>query len=106
MKIYVGALSSDMTEKELKSLFQTYGHVTSVYILKESENGQFFFYGLVEMPVKKQALLAIESLDGKKQNGMTLSIHPARMGHRNRRRSGRAGGRRNNDPPDEKKSKK
>ncbi len=106
MKIYVGVLSSDMTEIKLKSLFQTYGHVTSAYILKESQNGQYLLYGLVEMPVKKQALSAIKSLEGIKLDGITLSIHPARMGSRNRRRSGRSGGRRTYDPPEEKKSKK
>ena len=101
MKIYVGMLSSEFTEKELQKLFREYGHVTSVYIWKSSENGNNQFYGLIEMPVKKQALSAIESLDGKKLKGLTLSVHPARYNTKNRRRTGRLGGRRNTDPPDE-----
>jgi len=101
MKIYVGVLLPETTEHELKLLFQPYGHVTSVFIRKENENGQTTLYGLVDMPVKKQALAAIESLDGQEINGYTLSVHPARMGRRNRRRLGRVGGRRNYDPSDE-----
>jgi len=103
MKIYVGTLSSEFTEKELQKLFREYGHVTSVYIWKSSENGNNQFYGLIEMPVKKQALSAIESLDGKKLKGLTLSVHPARYGSKNRRRTGRVGGRRSTDTPEEEK---
>jgi RNA recognition motif-containing protein len=103
MKIYVGTLSSEFTEERLQDLFREYGHVTSVYIWKSSENGDNFLYGLIEMPVKKQALSAIESLDGKKVMGLKLSVHPARYGYKNRRRSGRIGGRRKTDPPEENK---
>lgn len=103
MKIYVGTLSSEFTDKELQDLFREYGHVTSVYIWKSSENGNNQFYGLIEMPVKKQALSAIESLNGKKIKGFTLSVHPARYSPKNRRRTGRVGGRRSTDPPDEEK---
>jgi len=102
MKIYVGVLSSDFTEKELQLLFREFGHVTSVYIWKSSEDGDNHLYGLIEMPVKKQALSAIESLNGKKMKGITLSVHPARFGSKNRRRTGRPGGRRSSDPPEEK----
>lgn len=103
MKLYVGTLSSEFTEKELQNLFREYGHVTSVYIWKSGENGKNQFYGLIEMPVKKQALSAIESLDGIKLKGITLSVHPARFSNKNRRRTGRLGGRRSTDPPEKEK---
>jgi RNA recognition motif-containing protein len=103
MKIYVGTLSSDFSEDELQSIFREFGHVTSVYIWKSNENGDSYLYGLIEMPVKKQAMSAIDSLDGKKMKGRTLSVHPARFGSKSRRRSGRKGGRRSTDLPDEEK---
>ncbi|MCK5454738.1 MAG: RNA-binding protein [Calditrichia bacterium] len=101
MKIYVGTLSSNFSEKELQSIFGEFGHVTSVYIWKSNENGDNYLYGLIEMPVKKQALSAIESLNGKKMKGLKLSVHPARFGFKSRRRTGRAGGRRSTDPSEE-----
>jgi RNA recognition motif-containing protein len=101
MKIYIGTLSSDFSENELQSLFREFGHVTSVYIWKSNENGDNYLYGLIEMPVKKQALSAIETLNGKKIKGLKLSVHPARFGSQSRRRSGRRGGRRSTDLPEE-----
>lgn len=100
MKIFVGKLPMLTGEEELQKLFVQYGHVTSVYIRRESENGNNFYYGMVEMPVKKQALAAIKALNGKKYNGHLLIVHEARTGLKNRRHSGRGGGRRSYDPSD------
>jgi RNA recognition motif-containing protein len=101
MKIFVGRLSKAISEADLQNLFIKYGHITSVYIRKDSKNGNNLYYGLVEMPVKKQALAAIEGVNGIKINGVELHVHPARIGEKNRRHSGRAGGRREYDPSEE-----
>ena len=100
MKIYVGKLNSGIAEGDLKILFQPFGHVTSVYIWDENENGENFCYGIVDMPVKKQAQFAIASLDKMEFKGHVLSVHVARAGSKNRRKAGRLGGRRHNDLPD------
>jgi RNA recognition motif-containing protein len=103
MKIYVGKLSTEITEKELENLFKPYGHITSIYIRKDHNHGVDFRYGLIEMPVKKQALVAIEALNGRQENGTELSVHLARIGPKDRRRSERDGGRRSYDPLEEEK---
>ena len=102
MKIFAGKLPKDITEEDLRSTFEEYGHVTSVYIIRENKDGDDYLYGLIEMPVNKQANLAIESLDGKEMKGVKLSIHEARVGLKDRRRSGRGGGRRKDDSPEAK----
>jgi len=101
MKIFVGTLPKVMSEVDLQNLFSKYGHITSVYIRKDTEKGNDLYYGLVEMPVKKQALAAIKGINGIKINGMELQVHPARIGEKNRRHSGRCGGRREYDPSEE-----
>jgi RNA recognition motif-containing protein len=101
MKIFVGILPKTISEDDLQNLFVKYGHITSIYIRKDSEKGNNFYYGLVEMPVKKQALAAIKGVNGKKVDGCELKVHPARIGEKNRRHSGRSGGRRNYDPSEE-----
>ena len=100
MKIYAGKLNSSIHADDLKILFQPFGHVTSAYILNEEADGEHFSYGIIEMPVKKQALEAINSLDKVEFKGHTLSVHKARVGFTNRRKRGRPGGRRYYDPPE------
>ena len=106
MKIYVGKLNSEIGDDDLKILFQPFGHVTSVYIWTDNDNGENYNYGIIDMPVKKQAQLAIESLDKLEYKGHPLSVHKARLGYKNRRRSGRPGGRRWYDPPEPDEDKK
>jgi RNA recognition motif-containing protein len=101
MKIFVGELPKQFTEEDLKKEFEKFGHVTSVYILKENENGNEFNYGLVEMPVTKQAVEAIARLDGKKMKDVVVDVHQARIGSKDRRKSGRGGGRRKKDLPED-----
>jgi len=101
MKIFVGTWQKVISEVDLQDLFIKYGHITSVYIFKDTEQGNNIYYGLVEMPVKKQALAAIKGVNGTKINGMELQVHPARSGEKNRRHSGRCGGRRKHDPTEE-----
>ncbi len=103
MKIYVGKLTRETTETDLINLFKPYGHITSIYIRREQDNGTNFFYGLIEMPVKKQALAAVNALNGRTENGLELSVHFARLGPKNRRRSERSGGRRDYDSEEEEK---
>ncbi len=100
MKIYVGRFSREFTETDLKEMFKPFGHVTSVYLRRETTNNSVLYFGLVEMPVKKQAIEAITALDGTRTDGRVLSVHAARIGHKNRRRGGRKGGRRLDDPTD------
>lgn len=55
MNIYVGNLSHQVTEDELKKAFEAFGQVTSVSIIKDKFSGESRGFGFVEMPVKAGA---------------------------------------------------
>ena len=90
MNIYVGNLSSDVTEDELREQFQAFGGVTSVSIIKDKYCGQSRGFGFVEMPAKAEAEAAIAGLKGKTLKDRTLDVNEARP--RTDSRGGGAGG--------------
>ena len=51
MNIYVGNMSFDVTEADLRSAFEAFGSVTSVNIIKDQYSGQPRGFGFVEMPL-------------------------------------------------------
>jgi RNA recognition motif-containing protein len=78
MNIYVGNLSYETTEEELRSAFEQFGAVESVSIIKDKFSGQSKGFGFVEMPAKTEGQSAIEGLNGKERNGRTLKVNEAR----------------------------
>ena len=95
MNIYVGNLSYDVTEADLRAAFETFGVVASVSILKDQYSGQPRGFGFVEMPSATEARAAISGLHGKELMGRTLNVNEARPrdgGSRSERRSGGFGG--------------
>ena len=54
MNIYVGNLSYDMTEGELQQLFEEYGSVVSVNLIKDRDTGNLKGFGFVEMEDQSQ----------------------------------------------------
>ena len=78
MKIYVGNLSYELAEDELKAAFQAHGEVESVNIVVDRYTGRAKGFGFVEMPEKEQALAAIEALNGKELAGRTIVVNEAR----------------------------
>jgi RNA recognition motif-containing protein len=98
MNIYVGNLSPDVTEEELRKAFEAFGQVASVNIIKDRYSGQPRGFGFVEMPVKAEAQAAITGLTGKELKGQALSVNEARPrpegGGGGRRPGGGYGGRR------------
>jgi RNA recognition motif-containing protein len=99
MDIYVGNLSYETTEDELKTTFEQFGQVASVRIVKDKFSGDSKGYGFVEMASKEEAQAAIAGLDGKELNSRTLKINEARPreqggrgGSRDRRGGGGGGG--------------
>jgi RNA recognition motif-containing protein len=89
MNIYVGNLSPEVTEEELRKAFQAFGQVASVNIIKDRYSGQPRGFGFVEMPTKAEAQAAITGLTGKELKGQALSVNEARP-----RSEGGGGGRR------------
>jgi len=99
MNIYVGNLSFDVTEEDLKEAFSAFGQVESVKIIKDNYSGRSKGFGFVEMPDKNEAQSAIEGLQGKDMKGRAINVNEARPRTEGRRgggnrRGGRQGGRR------------
>ena len=76
MNIYVGNLSLEVTEDELRREFMSFGQVLSVTIMDDKCNygGEFRGYGFVEMPSKSEGEAAIISLKGKALNGQVIDV--------------------------------
>jgi RNA recognition motif-containing protein len=78
MNIYVGNLSSEVTEEELRQEFAAFGEVSSVNIIKDRHGGQSRGFGFVEMPSKTEAEAAIAGLKRKMLKERTMDVNEAR----------------------------
>ncbi len=78
MKIYVGNLSYEVTEDELKQEFMSFGEVTSVNIITDRDSGRTKGFGFVEMASKSEAEAAITGLNGKIIKERTVVVNEAR----------------------------
>ena len=76
MNIYVGNLSLDVTEAELRQAFAVFGQVASVSIMNDRYigSGQTRGYGFVEMPLNFQGEAAIAELNGKKLKERVIDV--------------------------------
>ena len=89
MNIYVGNLSRDVTDEELRKEFEAFGKVESVNVIKDKYSGQSRGFGFVEMPTRTEAQAAIAGLKGKVLRERTIDVSEARP----RTEGGRGGGR-------------
>ena len=78
MNIYVGNLSREVAEDELRQAFEAFGQVTSVNVIKDRYSGESRGFGFVEMATKSEAQAAINGLNGTSLGERTLSISEAR----------------------------
>jgi cold-inducible RNA-binding protein len=92
MKIYVGNLSYDVTEEDLRLALEPFGQVESVAIIKDKHTGQSKGFGFVEMAAKAEGQAAIEGLNGKELKGRTLNVNEARPRTESRGSGGGYGG--------------
>lgn len=109
MNIYVGNLSFDVTEADVRSAFEAFGKVEAVNIIKDRDSGRPKGFGFVEMPSGEEARKAIEAMNGKELKGRAMNVNEARpkpeggrggggrpggggQGDRGRRGSGSGGG--------------
>lgn len=84
MSIYVGNLSFEATEQDLQSLFQEFGKVTSVAIIKDKFTGRSRGFAFVEMSTPAETQAAITGLNGKEFKGRMLTVNEARPREENR----------------------
>ncbi len=78
MKIYVGNLSYQVTDEELRQEFAAYGAVTSVGVATDRYTNRPKGFGFVEMPTKSEAEAAIAGLNGKVLKEKTIIVNEAR----------------------------
>ena len=101
MNIYVGNLSHEVTEEDLRLAFEPFGQVESATIIKDKHSGQSKGFGFVEMASKAEGQSAIDGLNGKELKGKALNVNEARPrtesrgseGGYGRGRRGQGGGR-------------
>lgn len=78
MNIYVGNLSYDTSEEELRAAFAVYGDVTSARIAIDRDTGRARGFGFVEMSNPTEGQAAIAGLNGKDMQGRTVVVNEAR----------------------------
>ena len=92
MNIYVGNLSSEVTEEDLQQAFEAFGKVTSAKVINDKFTGVSRGFGFVEMHTKTEAKSAIEGLNDTELKGQTLNVNEARPRSEGQRGGGRGGG--------------
>ena len=86
MKIYVGNLSYETTEQDLRQEFDAFGKVSSINVITDKFNGQPKGFAFVEMSTISEGQSAITGLNGKTLNERTLVVNAARPHDDNRGR--------------------
>jgi RNA recognition motif-containing protein len=92
MKIFIGSLSYNVTEGDLRQTFEAFGQVASATVIKDEQSSRSKGFGFVEMPVQAEAQSAIEVLNGKALKGRTITVNEARSHADDRRDRDRGGG--------------
>ncbi|HAR62104.1 MAG: RNA-binding protein [Candidatus Margulisiibacteriota bacterium] len=92
MNIYVGNLSYETTDEDLKEAFEQYGAVTSATVIKDKFSGKSKGFGFVEMAEKADATAAIAAMNGKEIKGRTVRVNEAQPRDSQSRGGDRRGG--------------
>lgn len=78
MKIYVGNLSYQCTEEELRNLFGQHGEVEEVAVITDRDTGRPRGFAFVTMSNDNEARAAIEAVNGTEVSGRTLNVNEAK----------------------------
>ena len=76
--IFVGNLSFNTNEDELRQLFESYGQVDRVSIMTDRDTGRSRGFGFVEMASNEDGEKAITALNGSQVGGRTINVNEAR----------------------------
>lgn len=96
MNLYVGNLSFQTREEDLKTLFEQYGEVVSVKIITDRDTGRSKGFAFVEMSNKEDGLNAIQNLNDKEVSDRNIKVNEARKREDSGPRGGGGGGFRGN----------
>ena len=89
-KLYVGNLSFDITENDLRDMMAQHGPVNEVNVIMDKETGRARGFAFVTMNTAEAATAAIAALNGKDYQGRALTVNEARP--REERPAGGGGG--------------
>jgi RNA recognition motif-containing protein len=90
MNIFIGNLSRQVSDADLRQAFEAHGQVASANVIKDKFTGESRGFGFVEMPVQAEAQAAIAALNGKDLKGRALNVAEAKP--RTEGGGGRTGG--------------
>jgi RNA recognition motif-containing protein len=90
-KLYVGNLSFDITENELRDMISTHGPVNEINVIMDKATGQARGFAFVTMNTAEGAQAAIQALNGKDWKGRALTVNEARPREERPARSGAGG---------------
>jgi RNA recognition motif-containing protein len=77
-KLYAGNLSYDVTDSDLRAMFEAHGTVTSAQVIMDRDTGRSKGFGFVEMANDQEAQAAIAALNGQQSGGRSLTVNEAR----------------------------
>ena len=78
MNIYIGNMSFETTEDQLRQAFEAFGEVSTVNIVMDRESGRPRGFAFVEMSTESDANDAINGMNGKDLNGRELNVNHAK----------------------------
>jgi len=78
MNIYVGNLSWDVTDEDLRQAFAEFGQVEAARVVNDSFTGRSRGFGFVEMPEKTEGDAAIQALNNRELKGRAIKVNEAR----------------------------
>ncbi len=78
MNIYIGNMSFDTTEDQLRKAFEGYGEVSTVNIITDKNSGEPRGFAFVEMSAKDEAMAAISGMNGTEVDGREIKVSEAR----------------------------
>ena len=88
MNIYIGNMSFNTTETQLRQAFEAFGEVSTVSIITDKYSGEPRGFAFVEMSGKSEAIAAISGLNGQELDGRTLNVSEAKPRPQSGNRSG------------------
>src|SRR5437667_8409619 len=94
VNIYVGNLSYEATQDDLRQAFEAHGQVSSVSIIMDKMTGRSRGFGFVEMPEKGQGEAAIAALNLQEVRGRAMTVNEAKPKTEGSNRGGSYGGKR------------
>ncbi len=83
-KLYVGNLSFDTQENDLRELFAQHGEVVSANVVTDRDTGRSRGFGFVEMSSEEEARNAENALNGQEVDGRQLKVNEAKPRNDNR----------------------